>query len=244
MHLVDHILVFILFFAQPVYGYFEGRRFEARAKAGLPVDRLRFYRHTMWVEWAFLAVLGAFWFTFGRPVEDLGFVSPGGGGFWIGLVLLFAMTGALFYSWRSARNAGPTDKSEQSDQLQRVAHYIPQSAEELQSFFRVSITAGVVEEIVYRGFVLWYLGQFMPLWLAVIVSSVAFGLGHSYQGPKGATQAGLVGLAFAIFYVGTGSIWLPIVAHALLDIFQGATLYEMLRQRSDESKSALEQQDA
>ena len=84
----------------------------------------------------------------------------------------------------------------------------------------------------------------MPLWVAVIVSSVAFGLGHSYQGANGATRAGLVGLVFAVFYVVTGSIWLPIIAHALLDILQGATLYEMLRNRADESKSGLEQQNA
>jgi membrane protease YdiL (CAAX protease family) len=54
-------------------------------------------------------------------------------------------------------------------------------------------------------------------------------------------RAGLVGFAFALFYVGTGSIWLPIVAHALLDILQGVALYELLRRRNDELKPAFEQ---
>jgi hypothetical protein len=54
VHLVDHILIFILFAFQPVYGYFEGRRYEARAKAGELIDRVVFYRQTMWVEWALL----------------------------------------------------------------------------------------------------------------------------------------------------------------------------------------------
>ena len=75
----------------------------------------------------------------------------------------------------------------------------------------------------------WYLVQFMPLWVAVIVSSVAFGLGHSYQGAAGGLRCGLVGLVFAVFYVVTGSIWLPIIAHAILDILQGAALFELLR---------------
>lgn len=234
MHLVDHILVFLLFVAQPVFGFFEARRYAAWAKAGRSIDRVRFYRHTMWVEWGFLAVLGAAWFTLRRPIEDLGFVSLGGRGFWIGVVLLFVMIGVLVHSWRSARQANETERAEQTGYLKKIALFLPQSGEELRSFARVSITAGIVEEIVYRGFVLWYLVQFMPLWAAVIVSSLAFGLGHSYQGANGATRAGLVGLAFAVFYVGTGSIWLPIVAHAALDLLQGAALYELLRKRASQ----------
>lgn len=240
MLFVDHVLVFLLFVAQPVYGFFEASRYAAWAKAGRSIDRIRFYRHTMLLEWAFLAVLGTAWVTLGRPIEDLGFVSPGGSGFWIGLALLIVMVGFLLHSWRSARTASDTEKAGQTEYLRKIAHFLPQSVQELRSFVGVSITAGIVEEIVYRGFVLWYLVQFMPLWVAVIVSSVAFGLGHSYQGANGATRAGLVGFAFALFYVGTGSIWLPIVAHALLDILQGAALYELIGKRTDKLKPAFE----
>jgi membrane protease YdiL (CAAX protease family) len=237
MHLVDHLLVFLLFVVQPIYGAFEARRYAAWEKAGKSVDRKRFYRHTIWVEWAFLAVLGSVWVTFRRPAEDLGFVSPGGWGFWIGLVLLIVVTGLFLRSWQSARTASDAEKAEQTGYVQDIAQFVPQSAREMRRFVSVSITAGIVEEIVYRGFVLWYLAQSMPMWVAVIVSSVAFGIGHSYQGANGAARAGLAGLAFAVFYVGTGSIWLPIIAHALLDILQGATLYELLRKRPAAAKA-------
>lgn len=103
----------------------------------------------------------------------------------------------------------------------------------------MSITAGIVEEIVYRGFVLWYLAQVMPLWIAVVVSSVAFGLAHSYQGATGALRTGLIGLAFGTYFVVTGSIWLPIVAHALLDLLQGAAIHELLRKEDDALESQL-----
>jgi hypothetical protein len=46
-----------------------------------------------------------------------------------------------------------------------------------------------VGEIIYRGFVTWYLGSFMPLWAAVIVSPVFFGLGHRYPGRAGDAEA-------------------------------------------------------
>lgn len=42
-------------------------------------------------------------------------------------------------------------------------------------------------------------------------------------------RAGSIGLGFAIFYVLTGSIWLPILAHIALDILQGLTFLEMVR---------------
>ena len=69
----------------------------------------------------------------------------------------------------------------------------------------------------------------MPIWAVIAVSSVAFGLGHSYQGASGVAKVTLIGLAFGILYVATGSIWLPILAHAILDILQGASIVEVLR---------------
>ena len=236
MHLVDHILVLLLFVVQPVYGAFEARRYLALEKAGRPVDRVGFYRSTAVLEWVFLAVLIAAWITLGRPFEDLGFVSPGGAGFWIGVALLVAFIGFLLYAWWTAKQADDTERAKQVESLGKVRTFCPHTARELHNFYGVSITAGIVEEIVYRGFVLWYLALFVPLWAAVVVSSVIFGLGHSYQGINGATRAGLVGLAFGVLYVGTGSIWLPIVAHMLLDVLQGGTIYELLRDRSDRMK--------
>lgn len=78
MPFVDHIFILLLFVVQPVYGVFESRRYEAQARAGQPLNRIRFYRQTALMEWVFLAVLGAAWFIYGRPIADRGFLSPGG----------------------------------------------------------------------------------------------------------------------------------------------------------------------
>ena len=69
---------------------------------------------------------------------------------------------------------------------------------------------------------------------------MAFGLAHSYQGAIGTLRTGLAGLAFGIFYVVTGSIWLPIIAHVALDALQGATVHEIFRknERVPEPKPA------
>lgn len=233
MQLVDQIFIALLFVVQPVYGYFENRRYEAMEKAGKPLDRIRFYRLTSLLEWAFLIALAAAWIVYRRPWADLGFVIPGGPGVWGGAAVLLLMTGLLLYSWHAATAASEKERAKQREGLGRLAKYLPRTAPELRSFFGVSVTAGIVEEIVYRGFVIWYLGHFMPLWAAVILSSIAFGLAHGYQGVTGVLRVSLIGLAFGTYYVVTGSIWLPILAHVLLDALQGAAVHEIYRRGDD-----------
>ena len=57
--------------------------------------------------------------------------------------------------------------------------------------------------------------------LAVVLSAVLFGMAHSYQGWNGGLRAGVVGLIFALSYVLTGSLWIPILLHIVVDIHSG-----------------------
>jgi len=229
MQLVDHAFILLLFVLQPIHGAFEARYYIARAEAGQPAERVRFYRQTALVEWIILVLLVAAWYDFDRPIADLGFVMPGGPGFWSGVAFCIAVTAYLFYSWRRAKKASVVEKATYADSFGNLVNFLPHTRRELHNYYAVSLTAGIVEEVIYRGFVIWYLGQYMPLWGAVAVSSVAFGLAHSYQGANGAVRVSLVGLAFGALYVVSGSIWLPIIAHALLDVLQGAAIHEILR---------------
>ena len=61
----------------------------------------------------------------------------------------------------------------------------------------------------------------MDLWLAVVLSSIAFGFGHMYQGKIGIVKTGGIGLALAGLYVLTGSLWAPMVLHAFVDVNSG-----------------------
>jgi membrane protease YdiL (CAAX protease family) len=229
MNIVDLVFIVLLFVVQPVADARSFRRYVARADAGQPVDRIRFYRHTMLVEWTALAVLAAAWYFLARPLADLGMVAPGGFGFWVAAALLLPLVAYLSYALHYVKHADDETRAGEIRSLGKLVHVVPHTARELRHFIGVSVTAGIVEEILYRGFVIWFLALFMPVWGAVVVSSVAFGLAHSYQGLSGGVRCGLVGLALALLYVLSGSIWVPIVAHAVLDILQGATTFELCR---------------
>lgn len=229
MHLVDHLFIFLLFVVQPIHGAISFRRYIARIEAGEAADRARLFREVLVLEWVSLAVLATAWYLLGRPAADLGFVPAGGNGFWIGVAIVAALTVFLIVSWRMSLTMSPEEKQKQKESFGNLVHFLPQSDRDLRQFIAVSITAGIVEEIIYRGFVFWYLAPLMPIWAVIAVSSVAFGLGHSYQGVGGMIRVTIIGLAFGALYVLTGSIWLPILAHAILDALQGISLVEVLR---------------
>ena len=62
---------------------------------------------------------------------------------------------------------------------------VPRTNGEYRGMILVAFTAGVCEEMLFRGFVTWYFLAFWPgtrssLALAMIISSILFGFGHIY----------------------------------------------------------------
>jgi membrane protease YdiL (CAAX protease family) len=229
MNIVDHLFILLLFVAQPVYGRLSYQRYVQKIEAGAAVDPVPLYVQTALVEWVALFALFVSWFLLDRPLVDLGFSKPGGAGFIAGCVIVLLVCAYLFFAWRKTATMTPDQRRKEIDSLGSLAHFLPLTDRHMRHFDALSITAGIVEEIVFRGFVIWYLAHVMPVWAAAIVSSVFFGLVHSYQGASGIFRTGLIGLAFALLYVFTGSIWLPIVGHILFDMLQGRIIRDVVR---------------
>lgn len=79
------------------------------------------------------------------------------------------------------------------------------------------------EELIFRGYLMNTLvhvfRQEKVGWIiACIVNSILFGIGHTYQGISGVILLGIVGLLYALFYLGSGrNLWVPILMHGLYD---------------------------
>jgi uncharacterized protein len=105
--------------------------------------------------------------------------------------------------------------------LKQLDFFLPATREERIWFAVVSVTAGICEEVLYRGFLIRYFSDgpwHLPLAVALIVSSVAFGMAHGYQGLSGIIRTGIIGAVMAIIFFITGSLWLPMALHAFLDL--------------------------
>ncbi len=84
----------------------------------------------------------------------------------------------------------------------------------------VSITAGFCEEIAFRGYLmtrLRILGKTKTWVMPVVVSSLTFGILHSYQSLPGVIILSVYGAMFALLYIRTGSLWPCIIAHFFQD---------------------------
>jgi membrane protease YdiL (CAAX protease family) len=104
--------------------------------------------------------------------------------------------------------------------LHPLRNLLPRSEAEKRRWVAVSATAGICEEIVFRGFLFYYLQQVIGLSLygAIVSSSFIFAISHYYQGLNNVVRIGLVGLLLAILYAVTDSLVLPIALHILLDL--------------------------
>lgn len=231
MSIFDLLFLLVLFVIQPAYGRYAWVHMQRDIAAGHVPDRPRLYLQTMIVQWLAFAVLMLGWWWLDRPFAALGMNLALGPGFAIVAVLTLISLGTLMVlAWKS-RTASDEEKQTTREALGELVPVLPQNDRDLHRFYLLSFTAGVVEEVLYRGFVLWVLAQWMPVWAAVGVSSLAFGLAHGYQGASGVLRTGGIGLLLACAYVGSGSIWLPIVFHALFDVVQGVQIRELFRSR-------------
>jgi hypothetical protein len=84
----------------------------------------------------------------------------------------------------------------------------------------MAVTAGVTEEVVYRG-VLIALGVEvfdLPALVAALLFLALFVGSHTYQGPAGMVRAGFLGLWFTGLTLLSGSILPAIVLHVVIDL--------------------------
>ncbi|WP_394761458.1 CPBP family intramembrane glutamic endopeptidase [Phenylobacterium sp.] len=98
---------------------------------------------------------------------------------------------------------------------------LPNTTIERAAWIPLSLTAGVCEEVLFRGFLIRFLHEGevgMPLGAALAVSSLIFGVAHNYQGRKGVLTSMLGGLALGLVFLLTGSLIASIVLHVLLDL--------------------------
>ncbi len=88
----------------------------------------------------------------------------------------------------------------------------------------IYIIVGVTEELAFRGYMLVNLREGFGVIVAVVVSSVIFGLAHAMNphfGPIALLNIALVGIFFCYAYLVTDNLWLPIAYHFSWNFGQG-----------------------
>jgi membrane protease YdiL (CAAX protease family) len=221
-----------LVLGEPVVGHVLHRRFEGRLRSD-PGARRSFYRRLLVLEWGLALLALVIWLS--APGVDAGQVGLRWPQQWPGpvtalvvvLVILFVVVstralrgGALLEAAEHVRRR-PGEGRHSEPAAHATLALLPRTPGERRLFTMVGITAGFCEEWLYRGFFLAVVSALsggLPTGLLVVVAAVAFGLAHAYQGPAGITLTGVLGGVMAALYLQTGSLLLPVLLHAAIDL--------------------------
>jgi membrane protease YdiL (CAAX protease family) len=157
-------------------------------------NRVRFYLVTLFFEWllfvlvvagvqrsgaSVLIVVGDQWHSIREALRDIGIAV----GFWIVAAMLLWIFGRLLRTAALGRNVS----------------MLPQRGIELTFWIALSVTAGICEETISRGYLQ---RQFMALTKSapagILLSAATFGAAHAYQGFRMMILIVLYGAIFGI----------------------------------------------
>ena len=183
---------------------------------------------------AIAVIIATLWITHSKP-SLLGFTSPVSWGITIltaliSAVMIYLFTTLLLEPLLQRWTHKPLDYSAfskaQADWRQLVLLL-------LVSWF----LAAVLEEAIFRGFLIneissWFNHNLAGIIMSILIGSVIFGLAHTYQGKSGVISTGLVGALLAVIFVlGGYNLWLVIITHGLIDTIGLTLMYFKVDQK-------------
>ena len=190
----------------------------SQLRAAAQSDRLMIYYRTIVFQWIVFAlvlaglwlrgtsvytVLGERWKSFRQFFTDLG----KGLAFLIGSIVL--------------QSAFASHAQEAADK--QATHFLlPQTGVEIAWWLLLSLTAGICEEALYRGY---FQQQFTAFTrsapVGIVLSAALFGAAHAYQNPRQAVIIGTMGVAGGALAYWRGSTRPGMIAHTLQDVIGG-----------------------
>jgi len=100
-----------------------------------------------------------------------------------------------------------------------ISSLLPRNRAELYFGAALSVNAGLVEELLFRlALPALIFGATGSAVAAVVLSVLLFGGLHIYQGLPGIIGSTVIGALLMLLYLASGSIVLPIIVHALIDL--------------------------
>ncbi len=224
------VIIFTLLY-EPIKGYVDFKRFKVDVRENEGA-RLKFYKSSiigLWIPTVFILLLVIFTEL---TLKDIGLSMPHINvitlGPWVTYAVIavasFYLLVILYYSigyQYSDKIRAQLDQAKQKEYANvSFSEVLPVSEKEKKLWNYVSLTAGITEEIIYRGFLIFALAYLFPtlsIWLVILLASLLFGLAHTYQGVTGVTRTTVVGVMFSVLYIGIGSILPLIIFHFLID---------------------------
>ena len=244
---VDHFVAFAFCIALPLYAA------RQRIKGASVFYFTSEQKKQIYVSGSFsLFIMGAVvvsvWLIFRRALPDLGLTQPSNLQSWWWLVIIFILI-YLADTFITLLSKKGIEKS--IDDFKKRTPFLPTKNSELPEYLLMCFSAGVFEEIVYRGYLInycWYLfeGSGYQEPIAVLLPSLAFSIAHFYQGTKAVLKIFLLAAFFGYIFIYSGSLLIVMILHFLVDVAGGLLTIKYLKEHDHppiDEDDLLEQQD-
>lgn len=217
-------LLWVYFIFYPLYIYLTHEK-EKYDVVNQHISKISVYVKTMLYLWLPCLILALIVTTERLSLKQLGLTLNFNAANVIGMSILILLVIYLLFSLKRL-------KQDQAQQNELKAHYdfmhwfLPTTVKESRYFiFGLSITAGVCEEVLFRGYLMHLFNPIMPTYLAVGLSSLLFGFCHIYQGWTYVLRTAIIGVVFCVIFLLTDSLIIPILLHIVFDMYSGITAY-------------------
>ncbi|MEO0787439.1 MAG: CPBP family intramembrane glutamic endopeptidase [Bacteroidota bacterium] len=238
MHLLDHILIFCLLVLLPARSLWAGRQ----AGGGLPASftheaKMVLYYGNSALLWMLAAAVGLVCWFYGRPAREIGLQwgETPYSGMAQALVLLFL----VLYILDVFAEVGKLSKKEveRAKAIPTLPAFLPSTGREFIHYSFLALSAGLAEEIVYRGYCISYLQAIIgdedwwQLALILLLPALAFGMGHIYQGWQAVVKIVIMATLFGAIFWLSSSLWVLMLLHVAVDLVGGLLGWNILRDK-------------
>jgi membrane protease YdiL (CAAX protease family) len=243
-NVIDHVLVFLLGVVLPIYAVFSSQPAMKKLKYNTETKLAIYWGNSLSL-WIMAVVVMVVWYFSGRDLWDLGFRIPDfSGSLWIWLTLMFCGGYVLDLWWKTS---DPRRKLNLIDKFLKNTPFLPQNRYELNHFMLVAVSAGVCEEIVFRGYFIQYLMYFtgdtmIGIAIAIAVPAAIFAFSHLYQGWDAVLKIVVLAVLFGVLFWTMKSLWWLIALHILLDAVGGFLALKILPRYEESSFETLEEE--
>jgi membrane protease YdiL (CAAX protease family) len=115
------------------------------------------------------------------------------------------------------------------DEKRRMLWRIPVQPSHLWGWALVSLSAGIVEEVVFRGVLFQLWDRLIGVWPAVAVCSIAFALAHYVQGVRSMAVILLMALANHLIVFASGDLYTMMIIHVVYDFLAGIVFLSLAK---------------
>ena len=224
----DHALIVLMALLSLAEAWWYWPRIMRAVADRVPGTRRRAYRNLIVLEWTFAAAVVALWVAQHRTWAALHVGAGRPVSMALGAVFVASYLALALVQVR-ALVADPERLMRLAARQTKMDPLAPRTTGEQRLFAVLAVSAGLCEELLYRGFALWYFTRLAGPVAGFALAAVLFGLGHLYLGRMHVVRTAIVGAVFGLLVIGTGSLWLAIVLHAAMDLLGGAIAGRALR---------------